>query len=401
MRVLLGICVVILIGPAALVAEDAFDRAETVVQRASELQSGGKLDEAKQLLTPVLTEYQAAVKSAPQDPLLLAGLALLQAQTDDHPTAAQTLETAIRLQPRDARIQNMCGVMHMRAGNAAAAEPAFRLAVELAPRTAKFRSNYAALLAGLERWPEAETQAKAALDLDARNPDTILLWSTVRYNNGKVDEALGSLRAGVELHPQHFYLRQTLGCILFDEKQYDEAYTQLLAAHHLNREDGQVVVHLVYLASQLKKPDELEGYITQLYWLHRKGKFEDKSFIREKFAVGNKNVGVKEFFASSDESPVKFMFYVFDERGREESLVTLITSRQVNKLFRQPDGADSQPMSALVQVINGNHHHYGGFAAQPGYEQTRQLVVEILEGKRKAFSGSSAATEDGTTRPPK
>lgn len=379
-------------------AEDAFDRAETVVKQARELQDAGKHDEAKQLLTPALAEYEAAVKSSPQDPLLLAGLALLQAQTDDHPTAAKTLESALRLQPRDARIQNMCGVMYMRAGNAAAAEPAFRQAVELAPRTAKFRCNYAALLAGLERWPEAETQAKAALDLDARNPDTIMLWSTVRYNLGKVDEALGSLRAGVELYPRHLGLRQTLGCILFDQKQHNEAYDQLVEAYRLDREEGQVVARLIYLTSPFKRSDECEGYISQLYWLHRKGKLEDDSFVREKFTVGNKTVIVTEFFATSEESPAKFKFQVHGERGPEENIVMLMTTGAVNALFRKPELDDGRPMSALVHVVAGKDRIVGGFAGQPGYDRTRNLVTEILEGKRPTYLEPPAAK--GTGGPP-
>ena len=386
------ICLVVL---STAGAEDAYDVAENVALKAGALQALGDLDEVKQLLTPLINEYKAAAQRVPPDPNVLAGLARLQSQLNDDVTAAKTLDAAIRLEPRDARFHHLSGWLHLRANNKTAAEAEFRRAVELAPRNAKLRFTYVAVLKDLDRLSDAEAQAREWLDVDPKNPDAIAIWSMLRFKNGKADDALDALRTGVEQFPDHAPLREALGFVLHRERRNDEAYTQVHAAHQLNREKGAVLAMLIQLATELQKFTEAEAHITQLIALRRNGKYELKFFPREKFTLGDKTIKATEYFELGEEDTDRFTFHVTDKEGKELSQVAFVTAPELTEFLRKhgklPAGQRVY-LSILFQAETKTCYHQ--IIGPLTYSQSRAMALDIINGNCKPLVDTPAVPKE-------
>lgn len=127
------------------------------------------------------------------------GAEALQAGLVD--AAVGWLETAVRIDPQLANGWVNLGVALRRRGDHAAAEEAYRKALEISPRTYSAYQNLASLLRLLRRHDEARAYEELLAASPSRNPFTYVSLGDVSLLSGRVGEAEKLYRRAVKLNP--------------------------------------------------------------------------------------------------------------------------------------------------------------------------------------------------------
>lgn len=117
------------------------------------------------------------------------------AGTKTEPSAAAQIEKQPRggLARERAEAEYRKGLQAAAAGDAAAALPALRLALELDPGHAKARQALLSLLAGERRWDEVKQVAQAGLALDPSRTAWAVILARLQYEQGEPETALRTL----------------------------------------------------------------------------------------------------------------------------------------------------------------------------------------------------------------
>ncbi len=110
------------------------------------------------------------------------------------PEAKGYLEKAIDLDPAWGRPYNLMAVLCRAEGDMAGAEAQALAALERDPDEVAAHNNYANLLVALERFDEAETHYRVAIEANARHPKPYYNLACLFSLQGRVDEAVAHLR---------------------------------------------------------------------------------------------------------------------------------------------------------------------------------------------------------------
>jgi tetratricopeptide (TPR) repeat protein len=149
---------------------------QEVKDKANRTLAAGKEAQAQQAMTAGDAQkaaglYREAFDAMPGNAMLGYQLALAQDKAGDIAGERTTLEQVVSLDPSMALAQSQLGYVDSRAGDAAAAEQHFRLALQAAPGYTHAWISLAATLGMESRFPEAQQALATALKLDPDNTE--------------------------------------------------------------------------------------------------------------------------------------------------------------------------------------------------------------------------------------
>ncbi|MEF8697933.1 MAG: tetratricopeptide repeat protein [Candidatus Accumulibacter sp. UW20] len=186
------------------------------------------------------------------------------AATSDHLAAAESAyRKAIELDPADAFPWNGLGyVLSRQPKRLDEAETAFRKAIELDPVDARPWNNLGHLLSSQpNRLDEAETAYRKAIELDPADARPwINLGILLSSQPNRLDEAETAYRKAIELDPADARPWSNLGILLSSQpNRFDEAETAFRKAIELSPEDSGSWLRLGFLLGEMcGRPDEAE-----------------------------------------------------------------------------------------------------------------------------------------------
>lgn len=141
--------------------------------------------------------------------------------------ALQELDAAVKLDPKNARVYNVYGLVYATLGETAKAAANFQSALELAPNDSEIRQNWGWYLCSHGKARESIAQ----FDLAVRNP----LYRTpdiALLNAGKCSVEIGDtrhaedyFRRALAVNPGNAQAAYNLALLKFRESRYDEART--------------------------------------------------------------------------------------------------------------------------------------------------------------------------------
>lgn len=142
--------------------------------QSARTQAAGKAEEADQAMAagnPALAVslFRDALTSDPDEPLLYYKLSRALDKTNDLAGEKTALQRALDLDPNLAEAENQMGFLAVHAGDAAAAENYFRVAVRVSPSYVAAWVNLSATLASEARWQDAKQAVDRALEIDPDN----------------------------------------------------------------------------------------------------------------------------------------------------------------------------------------------------------------------------------------
>jgi tetratricopeptide (TPR) repeat protein len=158
-------------------------------------------------------------------------LALASVDLGELEVAEAHYRESLALEPQ-AAIHNDLGFVLAREGLADEAIEQYRKALALDPKSASAHYNLGASLLQRGELAAAETHFRAALEPKPSGPAYAGLGLAL-YRQGRADEAIESLEAGIKAEPQHPAAYEQLGVILTEQGRLDEAaatYRLLVAA---------------------------------------------------------------------------------------------------------------------------------------------------------------------------
>jgi tetratricopeptide (TPR) repeat protein len=360
--------------------EGPVERADAILGQVQALAAAGQAEEADKLLALSVEEFRTLVQSTPNEVTAWIGLGGLQAVQRKFHDAEASLREAIRLEPKNQSVLALLRTLLIDANRHDEAIPLFQQEIQLFPNDVELRRDYVATLVTMRKLDEAEAQLRAALQLDVRNPDSILLMSAFLKLRQKFDEAAETLRGGIVLNPKDVNLRKELVLLLYDAKVYSEAYDELLEIRKLQPEDIEVEEKLILLAAKNRKSDWAEKHIARLRELRIAQKKETEAFWRDDFCIEKQRVVVEENFEIKGDPGLKYVFTAYDEDGREQCKVIFLFADKMTQDYRKRGKIkDSDNIFVLVKGV--------GEKAGPSrisknllpYELVRRFAIELIE----------------------
>jgi Flp pilus assembly protein TadD len=171
------------------------------------LGSAGKLDEA-------LTVLHLAIERDPDNPLLWYEQALIESRSGNLGKANSDLRKALQLRPDFADARNTLGSILAQSGDVRGAEAAFRAALTVNPYDAGTRANLGRLLAGEGDWKQAAFHLQKAVDLDHANSDAHVDYAIALLQMQRFHEAEREAKLAVATDANSQRAHDLLGQIL-------------------------------------------------------------------------------------------------------------------------------------------------------------------------------------------
>jgi hypothetical protein len=117
---------------------------------------------------------------------------------------------------------------------------------------------------------------------------------------------------------------------------------------------------------------------------------QQQMFCREQVRVGGKKLMAMEYFKPSGPTLVVYTFLVFAAYNKPEFKVSLgsydVTNQIALELGQRPKDKRLYHLDLYRQRM---HETHGFFLGQPGYDEIRPLVLDVIAGKHKPASAST------------
>jgi len=179
-----------------------------------------------------------------------------------NPLLAKAKEAAVRavaLDPNLAAGHNaLAGAYALADWDWSKSEGEFKRAIELDPRSILARTRYAlwCVLPVSSRFEEAITQVKEAAEMDPLSDYAATILAFTYFVAGKSRESLQIAQHAMELEPESFLARLSLGLALHSQTRYDEAVTVIEAGLALSGRHPMFLALLVVTLADAGKLQE-------------------------------------------------------------------------------------------------------------------------------------------------
>ena len=183
----------------------------------------GRVAEARTVLDGVL-------KEDPDNPRALIAMAGILAKQGEHELTVAICKRALAADDRNTQAMALIADAFMYGGDDAGALPYLQKAVEIQPKLTRNRTNMAACLIGLGRFPEAETELGSVLAEHPRFPLASFNLGLAYEEQGRLAEARAAYAAEVEHNPGAVAARSNLGNVLLRLGDAAGAEEQMRAA---------------------------------------------------------------------------------------------------------------------------------------------------------------------------
>ena len=247
----------------ALLRQGRFEDALAAARSATELRPGDpalELQLARALagldrFEEAMAAYGKACQLAPE-PRALAELAQLHLQQGDAAAAEPLLRQALERVPQDAGLHAALGEASHRRERFAEAEAAYRRALELDARHFVAQVRLSDLLRDTGRLAEAQAAAQRALELDDESVVSHFALGMAHKAKGRMEPAMRAFRRALELDPGAAQALQQLALALREEDRLEEAEAQLRAAVRLRPGSAALLADLGMVLADLMRYDE-------------------------------------------------------------------------------------------------------------------------------------------------
>jgi tetratricopeptide (TPR) repeat protein len=362
------------------------------VEKVRQLLSVGKRKEALQTLGEAIASRSKAVEDDPDNPLALYELARVLYERRRDPVAKTTLEKALAITPDDPDLISFRGLMHHHDDESAEAEEKFKLAVQKSGGKSKYRYELARFYWACKRTEEAKSTLGKVIEDDPKWSMARIDLAAILFETGDRQAAIELAEEGLRLNEEDVELRDSLGQMLQIADRSREAYDVYCQVIDRDPKHFRAASKLVQLASQLGLATEREAHLERIRNIYSEGDAPIEYFCREQFVVGDRRVFAFEYFRPRGERMIFYRFDVSNKTGETVilrlSLGSYDATTQVARETKQI-GPDER-MYHIDGHVGREHSTYDLIPKNlPSYDETRKIVVEILDGSREPISRSN------------
>ncbi len=233
---------------------------------------------------------QAAVRFAPQSPLLTNQLGLLQLQADQYDAAERTLKTAVKLSEGDTRLEadsrTLLGGLYSRLRKWDNAITTYQELLELPELTPDMiRRGRMALSNAYVQKGDMVNGERILEEIYALEPDSPGINNDLGYlyaeQNKNLEQAEKMIRIAVAAEPDNPAYLDSLGWVLYRNEKYAEAETVLQKANSdRDYRDSTIIEHLGDVQQALKKSEQAAGTWQEALDVEQKSDAPDSEIVK-------------------------------------------------------------------------------------------------------------------------
>ncbi len=346
-----------------------------------------------------------------------------EAALTDLEELARELETRLKERPEDARLHGLLArtafslqweeKAYAEAGRALALAPdqgeshyiqAFLLggqdkagealahatrATELEPKQGRYWQLLGTLYLQLDKPVEARGALEKTLSLEPRNAQALFVLGLLAMDEGKADEALEAYEKAREYEPEFAMAHYNAGQLRQLRGESAAALECFQKAAELEPGDWRTRAKLVQLHQALGNKEKRETEREELLLLRQAGKVDKEYYVREQFQEAGRTVMAVENFELEGDWAKRYEFQVFAPDQERPTLVISLGSYSYTNVFaREKDPTGPRLFHLDGYTPDGAHDTYGFFNGEPSYDDTRKMVVSILQGELKPMSST-------------
>lgn len=217
------------------------------------------------------------------------------------------------------------------------------------------------------------------------------------YEKGKPREALKFYQEALVILPKDPAILFNAGIAAFEAEEYEMAANAWKRLKVVDPNDWRGRAKLIQVFHSLKQPDAIKSERAELFELRKSGKIKELAdedfYCREQFRTGDYKVVVFEHFELKGSRSLRYVFMIEKLDKSEQFKISLGSYDLTNSFWRSTTKPTPKEGERLFHLdgyfANGGHATYGMYPKEPTYEQTREIVVNILSKKSKPISSSS------------
>lgn len=349
--------------------------------------------DAKKAGPPLLKELTAAARAKNHTAETLVLLGRTQLYQGEPEAAALSLDEALTLAPDDGDANFYRATAARDLGALEAAVKFFTRATELQPDKARGWSELAGIRVAMKQPKLAIAPFEKALALDPKDAFVLAIAGNTFIQLDRGPEGIALLEKAIALEPADLDATYNAGQYYQLDGKPKLALERFAAVAKGAPDDWHVRAKLVQLHQELGHPKERDQVREEVLALWRAKKTEPavKDFCREQFRVGVDRLMVFESFDLVDPRAVRYSFRVVS--GKSGKLVRVISlgSYEFTTNFMRENGElkkDERAWHLDGYLPDNSHFTYGIFKAEPTYEATRAMVIDVLEGRLEASSST-------------
>jgi hypothetical protein len=207
-------------------------------------------------------------------------------------------------------------------------------------------------------------------------------------------EALQAFQQTLAADPDNRAALYNAGMAAYLAGQPDVSVTHWGRLRALEPDDWRVRSKLVQAYEAQNRKQERDAERAELFQMRASTQDEElkqaKNYCRDQFAVGDVRIMAFEFFDLEGETPIRYSFDQLDAAGqRVLARYTLGSYATTNALALET--GQIQPGERLFHLDGykpGKHETYGFMVGEPGYDEVKAAVVQILQGTWQPSSSS-------------
>jgi tetratricopeptide (TPR) repeat protein len=350
----------------------------------------GRAEEGDAALKALLPELEAAVRRV-GDARSQANLGKALLYLGDDRRAMQVIERALALEPKDPEIRLLRAAALAYGEKPAESLKEVIAARDLAPGVAKYWFELGKAQAGANQIEEALASFRKTVELDPKHARAVLMIGALLAQSGKEDDAFAHFKKAAEIEPTYALAHYHIGQVHQNRGRHTEALAAFQAADKARPEDTRTLAKIVQChqaLGQAKERDEVRGQVIALL---KAGRIRDPAFCREQFEVGKAKVLAFEHAELKGPRALRYVFVV--QEGQRQYRVSLGSYEMTTQIARETGriAADQRVFHLDGYYANNEHRTFGLFDQEPTYEETRQMIVEIVGGRREAGGASRPA----------
>lgn len=217
----------------------------------------------------------------------------------------------------------------------AAAEAAFKRALDIDPNSALAHHHYAHLLSNLGRHDEAIAEAEKVRKLDSSTPFFLTIQGLVYHQAGKLDEGIARFNEATKLDPTLWLPRNFAAIAYTDLKRYDEAIAAARKATELNPSQSMSTAYESVILARLGRREEARKLLDSLLQRSAERYVPPYHIAIACIGVGDRENALLWLEKSFSEQDTKIVFlkadHIWDELRTEPRFVELMRKLDFNR----------------------------------------------------------------------
>lgn len=345
---------------------------------------------------PLLKELRDATRDEDAPAELLVLLGRTEDYLGDPSAAALTLDRAVTRAPKNAAAHFFLGAAYQELDELEKAERQFLEATRLDGKRASHWRELGRTQLGLEKAAEAVKSLERALAIDPKDALSESMLGSALLALDRGADAVAHLERAFSLDPLDFDAAYNAGQHYQNLDQPRKALPLFEAVAAGNPDDWHVRAKLVQLHQALGELARRDARRKEVLALFTSGKVDPqhKDFCREQWTVKGQRMMAFESFALVDPRAVRYSFRLAS-KGQLVRVISLGSYEFTTSAMRSSGELkpDARAWHLDGYLPDGAHETFGIFKAEPSYDETRAMVVDVLAGKLKAASSMTPGAQ--------